>query len=121
MKTTIINFYLEYDEDPILEPVVLKWDEVDLYFYTGDEDNAVLHTNPDYVDNDPMREFYVEKYKRMPECDKEYGRAFWMDGYRLSKSKGWSLVGSGNRDAYSFSFANHKDAEQAKKLLEAAE
>jgi hypothetical protein len=121
MKTTIVNFYLEHDDEAILEPVVLKWNEVDLYLWTGDEDNATCEVNPEYVDNDPMREFYVKKYKRMPEYDKEYGRAFWMDGYRLPKSKGWSLVGGSDRDDYSFSFSNRKDAEQAKKLLESAE
>jgi hypothetical protein len=119
--TTIINFYLEYDDEAILEPVVLKWDKVDHYLWSGDEETGTCEVNPEYVDNNPMRKFYVEKYKRMPEYDKEYGRAFWMDGYRLPKSKGWSLVGSSNRDAYSFSFANRKDAEKAKKELEAAE
>ena len=120
MKTTIINFYVEHDEDPILEPVILKWNNVDQYFWTGDEDNATLNLNPDYLDNDPMRKFYVEKYKRMPEYDKDHGRAFWMDGYRLPKSKSWGLVGSSDTDNYSFTFSTRKDAEQAKQILETA-
>ena len=97
MKTTCVNFYVESSEDPVLDPVLIQ------------------------SESDPMRKFYIAKYKRMPELDREFGRAFWMDGYRLANSKRWGLVGTTDRNHYSFVFANRKQAEQARKELEAAE
>jgi len=94
MKTTCVNFYVESDENPVLDPVYIK------------------------SDTDPMRKFYIPKYKRMPELDREFGRAFWMDGYRLANSKSWGLVGTTDRDHYSFVFAKQEHAEQARKELE---
>ena len=110
MKTTIINFYLEYDEEPILEPTVLKWNEINQYFYTGDEDNCVCHDNPDYVDNDPMTKFIVE-------YDDPGQNDGCVDGYELGKSISWSHLGIGDCDQYHFTFSSRKDAKEAKKLL----
>lgn len=95
MKFTYITFTLPYTGEECAEKVTIKWS-----------------------DKDPMREFYVAKYKRMPEYDKEYGYAFWMDGYRLGKSLGYGFVGTGEENHYEFTFNNAKDADQARKLLE---
>ena len=91
MKTTCVNFYVGSSEDPVLDPVLIQ------------------------SESNPMRKFYIAKYKRVP------GEKFWMDGFKLAKSKSWGLVASGNDYRYSFVFANRKQAEQARKELEAAE
>jgi hypothetical protein len=97
MKTTCINFYVLSDENPVLDPVYIRSVQ------------------------DPMQKFYIAKYKRMPELEREFGRAFWMDGYRLANSRAWGLVGTRDCDNYSFFFATQTHAKQARKQLAVAE